>query len=39
MGTAAHCGLLLPARGEKVGMRGRSRESEPVETPPHQAEI
>src|ERR1700730_12551544 len=24
---------------EKVGMRGRSRESEPVETPPHQAEF
>jgi hypothetical protein len=33
------CGLLLPARGEKVGMRGRFRESELVETPPHRAEF
>jgi hypothetical protein len=31
--------LLLPARGEKVGMRGRRRESEPAETPPHRAEF
>jgi len=42
--------LLLPARHqgvyarlrramEKVGMRGRSRESELVETPPHRAEF
>src|ERR1700726_3686302 len=31
--------LLLPARGEKVGMRGPLRESEPAETPPHRAEF
>jgi hypothetical protein len=31
--------LLLPARGEKVGMRGRFRESELVEAPPHRAEF
>jgi hypothetical protein len=30
--------LLLPACREKVGI-GRYRESEAVETPPHQAEI
>jgi hypothetical protein len=28
-----------PARGEKVGMRGRFRESELVEAPPHRAEF
>jgi len=36
--SKAHSALLLPARGEKVGMRGRFRESEPlriVERPPH----
>jgi hypothetical protein len=48
--TAGQCGLLLPAchQGvyarlrramEKVGMRGRFRESELVETPPHRAEF
>src|SRR5437879_914842 len=37
--SRAQGGLLLPARGEKVGMRGRFRESEPVEAPPHRAEI
>src|ERR1700731_2103913 len=48
--SRAHCGLLLPAchQGvyarlrramEKVGMRGRSRESELVETPPHRGRI
>src|SRR6202035_370518 len=48
--SRAHCGLLLPAchQGvyarlrramEKVGMRGRFRESELVETPPHRAEF
>src|SRR5260370_34618590 len=31
--SRAHCGLLLPACGEKVGMRGRFRESELVEAP------
>ena len=34
-----YSGLLLPACGEKVGMRGRFRESELVETPPHRAEF
>src|SRR5579862_5386419 len=31
--------LLLPACGEKVGMRGRLRESEHMEKPPRRAEI
>src|SRR6202035_2314422 len=31
--------LLLPACGEKVGMRGPLRQSEPAETPPHRAEF
>src|SRR5260370_5220760 len=31
--------LLLPACGEKVGMRGRFRESKLVEAPPHRAEF
>ena len=37
--SRAHGGLLLPACGEKVGMRGRFRESELVEAPPHRAEF
>src|SRR5260370_41239908 len=37
--STAHRGLLPPGCGEKGGLRGRFRESELVEAPPHRAEI